>query len=590
MKFKRAINRKFANTNYHSIQSKIFIVCLIIALSTIFTSLVFSYYAEVNTIKNTATSYMNQYLTNADMNLGEMINDAKNTSLAVAVEREIVYPTLLDPSSEASYDWYQKKKKVESYLSGLIANKDYIQTIAIITEDQQIYQVGYDLLLKRDLRQQWIIDAMKQRRLQTNYNLNDKPGITLSRTVQYAKQYVSMIIIEMDYEYLISVYDVEPLQAVQVFIYTPNEKLFLSNIDDKNPQTKAAEIQALAAGESDTGYIDYNGEKQFFIRYTSDISSLTTVSLIPYRVLIKDATELKNKFILIGIFAVLLAFSASSILSSKICKNLKMLAKNMEDIKDGDLDAQAQITSMDEVGKLAATFYDMMGRIKTLMEEVRIKEKLKREAEQSVLAAQIQPHFLCNTLNSIQHIAHMKKESEIENVTNALAELLRSVLGNKDEFITLWEERVYIENYMTIQRFKYRNNFSLIWDVDDELWSFPIPKLLLQPIVENALLHGISDMDQGGAINVKIYRQADEIICKITDNGKGMEKEIVDKLLSQDALKQDGRRFRNVGIANVFNRINMIYGKKYGGTIYSYPDMFTCVELRIPGSKKEDAS
>jgi two-component system sensor histidine kinase YesM len=579
--------RKFGKLNHHSIQGKIFFVCLIIALCTILISLLISYYAEADTIKNTATSYMKQYLTYADNSLGEMINDAKKVSLAIAVEREIVHATILDPSPEASYDWYQKKKKVESYLSGLMANKSYIQSIAIVTEDQQIYQAGYDFLLKRDLKQDWIIDAMKQSRLQTFYNLKDEPGIILCRTMQYGKHYVSMNIIEMDYEILIGAYDAEPLQSVQVFIYTPDQKMFLSNIDHKKSQTNIDAVQKLAAGENDTGYIHFGGEKQFFIRYTSNVSSLTTVSMIPYRILFRDATDLKYKFMLIGVFAILLALTASLILSSRICKGIQILTKNMEDIKEGNLDARAQIMSQDEVGKLADTFNNMMAQIKALMQEVKTKEKLKREAEQSVLAAQIQPHFLYNTLNSIQYMAHMKEESEIENVTNALAELLRSVLGNKDEFITFWEERLYIENYMTIQRFKYRNNFSLIWDVDDELWSFPIPKLLLQPIVENALLHGIADMEHGGVINVKIYSQDDEIIFKITDNGKGMKKEVINKLLS-DTQKQDDLRFRRVGITNVFGRIGLIYGKQYGGTIYSYPDMFTCVELRIPRVKKEE--
>ncbi len=582
------LKRKFQKINHNSIQIKFLFICLIIAFSTILISLVISYYAEVNTIKNTTANYMKQYLSYSDNRLGEMISDAKKTSLSIAVEHEIIYPTLLDPSSEASYDWYQKKKKVESYLSGLMTNKDYIKSIVIVTQEWQIYQAGYNFLLKKEFNRQWIADAMKQNKLQTIYNPEGNPAILLCRPIQYKNQTKSICIIEMNYEYLISTYNAEPLEAVRVFIYTPAQDLFLTNIDNMETETDIKAIGALAAGENNSGFIRLNGEKQFFIRYTSDISSLTTVSLVPYQILIKDAVNLKSKFIIIGILAVFLALIASLILSSKICRNLQILTKSMEDIRKGNLDARARIKSQDEIGRLADTFNNMMFRIKELMDEVKIKEKLKHEAEQNVLAAQIQPHFIYNTLNTIQYMAHMNSETEIENVANALAELLRSVLGSRDEFITLWEERAYIENYIAIERFKYQSNFSLVWDVEEKLWSFPIPKLLLQPIVENALIHGIADLEEGGVINIKAYTNKDEVIYKITDNGKGIKTEIIEKLLKEPP-KDDKTRFRRVGITNVLDRINMIYGKPYGGTIYSYPDMFTCVELHIPYLKEENS-
>lgn len=172
-----------------------------------------------------------------------------------------------------------------------------------------------------------------------------------------------------------------------------------------------------------------------------------------------------------------------------------------------------------------------------MLEEVRQKERLKREAEQDVLAAQIEPHFLYNSIDSIQYVAHMRKEEEIERVAVALSELLRSVLSNRNEFITLWEERVYIENYITIERFKYRGFFQLLWDVDEELWTYRIPKLLLQPIVENALIHGISTRENDGVIQIKIFRQEKDIIFKIMDNGRGMSRDQIEQLLTEVTKK-----------------------------------------------------
>ena len=298
---------------------------------------------------------------------------------------------------------------------------------------------------------------------------------------------------------------------------------------------------------------------------------------------------------------------------------MKCLSGGMEAVRSGNLGVRMKIPARDEIGALADTFNVMMDRIEALMAEVRQKEKLKREAQQDVLASQIEPHFLYNSIDSIQYVAHSRDEKEIEAVAASLSELLRSVLSNHNEFITLWEEKDYIENYLTIERFKYRRPFTVLWDVEEELWSYPVPKLLLQPVVENALIHGIAAMDGDGVINVKIYRQQDTVIpasnepnghagasiwrlprgsqtppraagfviLKVMDNGRGISE---DKLgeLKQHMASKGKPGFRRIGITNVFNRIQLIYGDGYGGTIDSCEGMFTCVELRLPAGGEKD--
>ena len=238
------------------------------------------------------------------------------------------------------------------------------------------------------------------------------------------------------------------------------------------------------------------------------------------------------------------------------------------------------VQSRDEIGILADTFNRMMDQIAKLMIEIKEKEIVKKEAEQKFLDAQIEPHFLYNSINSIQYVAHMRGEEEIERVAIALSELFRSVLSNKREFITLWEEKEYIDNYILIERFKYTRDFSLIWDVEEELWAYQIPKLLLQPIVENALIHGIADKEEG-VINIKVYRDENAVVVKILDNGKGIARNRLQEL-QEGIYKNKKSRFRRVGISNVFERIKLLFGEEYGGNIYSYQNTFTCIELTLP--------
>lgn len=562
----------------HSIQTKILIITLALAAGTTLVSLLISYYTEINTIKNTTESYMTQYIAFADERFNDMLSEVRKTALSVATEQEIIWPGILHGKESASYEEYLRKKRITSFLSGLMSQKQYMDNVMVITEDRRIFQADTELVLKRDLE-----TSVMQAALQT-----DRAGIFYDRQAQevyyscpilHGGDIVAVNLIKLNYDELIAAYEQEPLKEVDIYVFDSGQGLFYTNAELTGKEGEL--LQKIERKDSGDGYVEWNGKRWYALSWQHGTEKMTTVGLIPYEVLLRDANALRQKLLLVGACAVLLAVVASVYLSGRLCTNLKMLTENMEEIRTGNLMVRSNIHSADEVGKLSETFNEMMERIQMLLEEVKQKERLKREAEQSVLATQIEPHFLYNSIDSIQHVAHMRKEEEIEHVAEALSELLRSVLTDRNEFITLWEEREYIENYIYIERFKYRGDFQLLWDVDESLWTWRLPKLLLQPVVENALIHGISAKDSGGIIQVKIYCQDDCVIAKVMDNGKGMSEEKVEQLLS-DIRKKDITGFRRVGLANVLNRIRLIYGDEYGGTVYSCQDMFTCVELRLP--------
>ena len=384
--------------------------------------------------------------------------------------------------------------------------------------------------------------------------------------------------INLKYDFLVDAYNMEPLRTSTVIITIPEDTVFYSNRGDE--KETAHILQMIGKKEKDTGYIKINGEKQYYIRNKSGTGFMSISVLIPYRVLSKDAEKLKLKFIIIGFCAAAAAVFCSVFLSRKLCRNLKQLSNNMEEIRQGNMEVRVSVQTRDEIGILADTFNRMMDQIAKLMIEIKEKEIVKKEAEQKFLDAQIEPHFLYNSINSIQYVAHMRGEEEIERVAIALSELFRSVLSNKREFITLWEEKEYIDNYILIERFKYTRDFSLIWDVEEELWAYQIPKLLLQPIVENALIHGIADKEEG-VINIKVYRDENAVVVKILDNGKGIARNRLQEL-QEGIYKNKKSRFRRVGISNVFERIKLLFGEEYGGNIYSYQNTFTCIELTLP--------
>jgi two-component system sensor histidine kinase YesM len=557
----------------HSIQTKILAVCLIIAIGTTSVSLMISYFAEISTIKETTEKYMEQYIAYADQDFNNMLGESKKIMLSIAMAQELISPNLVAPGQEAAYESFQKKKQIKSFLAGFLSQKDYIEDILLITKDGEVYQAGSEFIAEKDLESPVMKKARSAKVLEIQYDDSDRKLI-LCRPAFYQNNHVeATIIVKLNYEYITSVYQSEPLQSVVVYLYLPDGQLLYTN-REQDPG------EIITKRESSTGYVEWNGNKQYYIRYESAASRMIMVSMIPQKVLLKDAADLRNKFILIGIGSAAAAVLMSIYLSQRICANIKKLASGMEAVRSGDLSVRMKINVLDEIGELTDTFNMTMDRIEHLMEEVKLKEKRKREAEQEVLASQIEPHFLYNTIDSIQYVSHMRGETEIEEVAKSLSELLRSVLSNHNDLITLWEEREYIENYMNIERFKYRKPFSVLWDVEEELWVYSVPKLLLQPIVENALIHGIAEKENG-VIHIKIYKQLNEVICKVMDNGKGMKEETVHKL-REEIEEKNKSGFRRIGIANVFNRIQLLYGEPYGGTISSCEGMFTCVELHLP--------
>lgn len=568
----------------HSIQTKILLICMAIALGTTVASLIISYYAEIDAIKETTERYMTQYITFADQNFNSMLEDAGKVSLSVVMEQEVVLPGVETPQAEASYADYQQKKKIRSFLSSLMSQKDYIDNILVVTKGGRIYQANTEMIMKKDLDMPLMQEALAAERAGILFDRQARE-VLFCRPLIKGGENVGMNMIRLNYESLISAYQIRPLQDVSIYIYGPDGELFYTNAQESGGEDEL--YRQVSDKEDSAGYLNWSGEKQYFIAYGLGGSGMTTISLMPYASLLRDANDLKRQFLVIGLGAMLCSVAASVYLSGRLCTNLHKLTENMDEIQNGNLGVRSDIRSQDEIGVLSGAFNDMVERIRELLDEVRQKERLKREAEQSVLATQIEPHFLYNSIDSIQYVAHMRKESEIEQVANALSELLRSVLSDRNEFITLWEEREYIENYITIERFKYRGDFKLIWEVDEPLWAWRVPKLLLQPVVENALIHGISTKESDGVIQIKICRQDSRIIVKIMDNGIGISQEKINQLLAE-VRKTDKTGFRRVGISNVLNRVRLIYGEEYGGTIYSCEGMFTCVELTLPAEGGED--
>ena len=231
---------------------------------------------------------------------------------------------------------------------------------------------------------------------------------------------------------------------------------------------------------------------------------------------------------------------------------------------------------------MSANFNMMTTEIKHLMEQNVADQRQKRKSELMALQAQINPHFLYNTLDSIIWMAEWGKNKEVVLMTSSLAKLLRQSISNQNELVRVEDEVAYTTSYLTIQKMRYKDKLEYEILVDPEILNYKVAKLILQPLVENAIYHGIKYKEGKGKVLVEGFLRDEELILRITDDGIGMSEEKMAHLFEK---RETDSRKNSVGVLNVHERIRLYYGKDYGLTFESAEGEGTKVEIHIPYEK-----
>ena len=256
----------------------------------------------------------------------------------------------------------------------------------------------------------------------------------------------------------------------------------------------------------------------------------------------------------------------------------KKLAKAMEDFeKDAENFEYSVGGGTSEIMTLSESFGHMVLRIQSLMEKVRQEEVSLRKTELKALQAQINPHFLYNTLDAIAWLCEDGQNKEAEEMVTALANLFRISISKGHELIPIAKEVQHAQSYLKIEKIRYKDQFTYHFDIDESCLGYLCNKITLQPIIENAIYHGINRMVDEGRIEIRIFQKNDDIIFQIEDNGVGMTEEQCREILQKESGDRTG-----IGIKNVNDRIRIYFGEEYGLSIASELDEGTCVTIRMP--------
>lgn len=251
----------------------------------------------------------------------------------------------------------------------------------------------------------------------------------------------------------------------------------------------------------------------------------------------------------------------------------------MKEIKSGNLELRADFKTKDEIGILADGFNSLMDKINNLVNQIYYEQKEKRESEFKLLQSQIKPHFLYNTIETIISFIKLNLSDNAMKTAKYLANFYRISLSKGKDIISIEDEMHLIDSYLSIQKLRYVETLDYKLDFNEEILKYQIPKLTLQPLVENAIYHGLRQKEEKGMIEVKGYLKDGIINIEVIDDGVGMTDELIERVLHRP---QKNKKNMDFGIYNVNSRLKLLYGEKFGLTIESRVGEYTKVIVRLP--------
>lgn len=557
------------------------------------------------TIQNNTNKLMDVNLAQIGNNINITISAYEDLEYQIYTNDDIVaWCKMIDEGEDVSATVNQ----IRRYIRGLLNTKDYIRAITIVTDGG--YIITYDTMNWFSNESSWIVNFSKDfNEIYDEVTKDYKKKIYLTeyattfanddyylfhlahRIVNYKnlEEKVGMVIVSLDEELLHDIYSSESEGADRdTYIIDSNGRI----ISNKNKQS--------SIGKSINNSIEKKEEQQKeYIKASSinsrwaNVHTSTNEQLGWTVVTVTDGANLRLTIFLqtlyaagISLIILLIALIFSLRISRRLNSDIKRVSLGMGRAKEGDLNTQIVIydDTPEEIETMANAYNDMIDKLRESNEKERIAIQKQQDAHIVALEAQINPHFLYNTLDTINWMAIEKEEYDISNAINALATILRYAIAKSNAKVTVKEEIEWLKKYIFLQQFRLKDTITCDLDVDPDLLQAPIHKLLMQPFIENAIIHGFEDTGMDAKLWISLKREEDHIVIRIKDNGKGISPETVEQI-NKGVIEAKDRT--HIGMGNVITRMKMYYSDNASVSVESTMDVGTVVTLKIPYNESE---
>ena len=479
-------------------------------------------------------------------------------------------------------------------------NKDNVDNIALFSEDGMLVEAVPAARLKPNLDvtgEPWFRDAVEKTENQhfslphVQYIFDNNENqyrwvISLSRAVELTSGTSTaqgILLVDISYSSLEQLFDgVTAGKGGYVYLISSDGELLYHPKMQLIDSGRMQENNVAAAAYKDGNHMEeFDGSSRFVTIKSIGYTGWKVVGVTPENVV--TLNTIKTRLFIVFIIALILFILAliNSYISSRITNPIKELEKSVGILEEGNLDVPVYAGGSYEIQHLGKSIGDMAAQIRLLMKDIVTEHEAKRKQEFDTLQSQINPHFLYNTLDIIVWMIENEQKAEAVKAVTALARFFRISLSKGKSIITVRDELEHVRNYLMIQHMRFKNKFTYEIQAEDGVLELASLKLMLQPLVENAIYHGMEFMDGDGEILLKVWKEEGELYFSVIDNGLGMTEEQVGNLFT-GASHVDSKRGSGIGVKNVNERIKLYFGEKYGLSIESEPDEGTTVKIHLP--------
>ena len=579
---------------FSSIQSVIFATVAVLVLSAVVIVTGVSMKFTNTSIFENSSEYTHTIIQQMNQNIDSYIDYMENIAYLISSNEDV-----------QDYLFYEKidndgRYRILNQLQTILDSRSDIRNVGIISKNGRMLINDGSKSVNQDLdlnTQEWYATALEKPNgpILTSSHVQhiisgERPWvITLSRGIRDRSgsgEKEGVFFIDLNYSAISELCDQSTvgtkgyafiLDAKGNIVYHPQQQQLYNELQTEN-------ISLIMDTDEDTVLTGTGNDGKLYSISRSEKTGWTVVDCTNVKELLSKSRQAQSVYVLTAIILVIVALLFSRFMARSITLPIQKLRDSMKKVQEGDFSvSDVVVDSKNEIGSLTKSFDVMTHRIHELMEQNVHEQEEKRKSELKALQSQINPHFLYNTLDSIIWMAEGKKNEEVVLMTASLARLLRQSISNEDEVVPIANEVEYARGYLTIQKMRYKDKLEFQIEVDSSILYIPLIKLVLQPIIENAIYHGLKYKESKGLLIVKGFMKDGNAVLQVIDDGVGMDEETLAHIYDKHKVNYHSN---GVGVYNVQKRLKLYYGEDYGITYTSELGKGTTATITIPGRQE----
>ena len=580
---------------FSSIQSVIFATVAVLVLSAVVIVTGVSMKFTNTSIFENSSEYTHTIIQQMNQNIDSYIDYMENIAYLIS-SNEDVQDYLFDEKIDN-----EGRYRILNQFQTILDSRSDIRNVGIISKNGRMLINDGSKSVNQDLdlnTQEWYATALEKPNgpILTSSHVQhiisgERPWvITLSRGIRDRSgsgEKEGVFFIDLNYSAISELCDQSTvgtkgyafiLDAKGNIVYHPQQQQLYNELQTEN-------ISLIMDTDEDSVLTGTGNDGKLYSISRSEKTGWTVVDCTNVKELLSKSRQAQSVYVLTAIILVIVALLFSRFMARSITLPIQKLRDSMKKVQEGDFSvSDVVVDSKNEIGSLTKSFDVMTHRIHELMEQNVHEQEEKRKSELKALQSQINPHFLYNTLDSIIWMAEGKKNEEVVLMTASLARLLRQSISNEDEVVPIANEVEYARGYLTIQKMRYKDKLEFQIEVDSSILYIPLIKLVLQPIIENAIYHGLKYKESKGLLIVKGFMKDGNAVLQVIDDGVGMDEETLAHIYDKHKVNYHSN---GVGVYNVQKRLKLYYGEDYGITYTSELGKGTTATITIPGRQEE---